>query len=259
MMQIKGKEKSANYDRYKKAMGAGGLGMMPSEKAALEAARLAAMPTIDDLPNIQGKTDTREKDCEEPVDDVNDPTLEEEDNEEDFMAALRAKRIAEMKAAQAKTQKYKNAGQGHYNEIKEDEFLPTLNGSRHCVVHFYHKDYERCLIIHKHLDIIAKRHLETKIVRLNVEKAPFFTSKLSIKTLPTVVTFLEGVSKSRLVGFEDLGGCDSFSTEALETWLRKRGMLKKTEEQEQDEEETAEEERNRRLNPIRGHELEEIF
>jgi len=261
MMQLKGK-KSQNFDRYQKAMGLKPgttplretLGMMPSERAAIERAKDdARLEKLGNLPTIQGKTIDVElgEDRILDQDDDNDSDLEMEDDDEEFMKVLRAKRVAELKAEQAKTLKYKHAGQGEYNEINESEFLKTLNGSHHCVVHFYHNDFLKCKIMDEHLGIIAKNHIETKIVKLNVEKAPFFTEKLQVRTLPTVVTFLEGVSKSRLVGFEDLGGHENFRTTYLETWLRKRGMLKKTEANEDDEEETREQELERLANPIR--------
>jgi hypothetical protein len=42
------------------------------------------------------------------------------------------------------------------------------------IVHFYHKDFERCKIVDHHLREIAKAHIEAKFLYLNAEKAPFF-------------------------------------------------------------------------------------
>jgi thioredoxin-like negative regulator of GroEL len=50
---------------------------------------------------------------------------------------------------------------------------------------------------------------------LNAEKAPFFIQKLAIRTLPTIVCFIDGVARDRVVGFEDLGGKDEFDTIVL--------------------------------------------
>jgi len=268
MFQIKG-EKSKNFDRYAKAMGLKKgstplretLGMMPSEIAKIEQAKEdIRLAKLGNLPTIQSKSHAciDDEDGEEE-DDNNDSDLEIEDDDDEFMKAYRAKRVAELKAVQNKELKYKHAGQGKYNEIKEDEFLTTLNGSRHCVVHFYSPEFLTCKVMDKHLNIVAKNHLETKFVKMNVDKAPFFTEKLQIRTLPTVVTFLEGVSKTRLVGFDDLGGHEHFRTEMLETWLRKRGMIKKTEQNEEDEEETREQELERLANPIRVNEFDENY
>ena len=65
-------------------------------------------------------------------------------------------------------------GHGQYNEIKEDEFLPTVTKSKFALVHFYHKDFERCKIVDMHLRNIARAHTEAKFVSLNAEMAPFF-------------------------------------------------------------------------------------
>jgi hypothetical protein len=42
--------------------------------------------------------------------------------------------------------------------------------------------------------------------RINADKAPFFVQKLNIKTLPTVVLFVDGIAVRHIVGFADLGG-----------------------------------------------------
>ena len=40
---------------------------------------------------------------------------------------------------------------GRYTEIIETEFLDTVLKNDKVVCHFYHKDFERCKIIDKHL------------------------------------------------------------------------------------------------------------
>lgn len=74
----------------------------------------------------------------------------------------------------------------------------------------------RCKIIDKHLAILAKKHVETKFIKLNVEKAPFLTERLRIKVIPTLALLLDGKTKDYVVGFTDLGNTDDFPTEMLE-------------------------------------------
>lgn len=74
----------------------------------------------------------------------------------------------------------------------------------------------RCKILDKHLAILAKKHVETKFIKLNVEKAPFLTERLRIKIIPTLALLVDGKSKDYVVGFTDLGNTDEFSTEMLE-------------------------------------------
>jgi thioredoxin-like negative regulator of GroEL len=57
-----------------------------------------------------------------------------------------------------------------------------------------------------------------------MQNAPFFVTKLAIKTLPCVVLFSKGVAMDRLVGFQDLGTKDDFTTNKLENVLLKKGM-----------------------------------
>lgn len=64
--------------------------------------------------------------------------------------------------------------------------------------------------------ILAKKHIETKFIKLNVEKAPFLTERLRIKVIPTMALVLDGKTKDFVVGFTDLGNTDEFSTEMLE-------------------------------------------
>lgn len=56
-----------------------------------------------------------------------------------------------------------------------------------------------------HLRKIAINHGETKFVKLNAQKAPFFIQKLGIKVLPTLCCFINGVLKDKIVGFDELG------------------------------------------------------
>ncbi|KAG2257746.1 hypothetical protein Bca52824_077040 [Brassica carinata] len=54
------------------------------------------------------------------------------------------------------------------------------------------------------------------------ENAPFFVTKLAIKTLPCVLLFSKGIAIDRLVGFQDLGTKDDFTTTKLENVLIKK-------------------------------------
>jgi thiol-disulfide isomerase/thioredoxin len=269
MFQIKSKDgkRSENYDRYKKALGMssknGGLGMMPSERAKMER-ELAEKNAQGPAATIQGKTDTR---CDDPEayqsdeeDEPRNQVLDDfADDDAGLMEKLRAKRLAELKAQQSIKQKFKNAGQGYYSEIPESAFIDTLNKSMVSVVHFYHKDFPTCLTMDKHLDIIAKKHLETKFVKMDAEKAPFFVQKLNIRTLPTVCCFIDSVLKEKLIGFEDLGGHDGFKTATLERWLEDKDMVKVTEEELEDRKERQRMEREARLNPIRVGDIDDDF
>ncbi len=64
-------------------------------------------------------------------------------------------------------------------------------------------------------------------VSLLPQDAPFFTVKLQVQVLPCVVMFVGGVSVATLTGFEDFGGRDDFSTEAVESKLLAAGAVER--------------------------------
>jgi len=139
--------------------------------------------------------------------------------DEDSLEALRARRRKQMKDAQERKQKYQQNGHGEYSHILEEDFLKTVTSSYRAVVHFYHREFERCKIIDMHINKCAKKFFGTKFVYMDAEKAPFFVEKLGIRTLPCVVVFVDGVAKGRQVGFDGLGG-DDFTTAQL-AWVFK--------------------------------------
>ena len=55
--------------------------------------------------------------------------------------------------------------------------------------------YFRCKILDKHLSLIAQQHLETRFIKLDVEKAPFLTQRLGIRVIPTMGLIKDGKTK----------------------------------------------------------------
>ena len=83
----------------------------------------------------------------------------------------------------------------------------------------------RCKIVDKHLEILARKHIETKFVKLSVDRAPFITERLNIKTIPTLALLIDNIVKDKIIGFTDLGNHDEFSTEVLEWRLGCGGVI----------------------------------
>lgn len=63
---------------------------------------------------------------------------------------------------------------------------------------------------------LAPKHIECRFLKFNVMKAPFLTTRLGIRVIPTIVCVKDGKTKDFIVGFEDLGNCDDFSNEMME-------------------------------------------
>ncbi|CEQ38844.1 SPOSA6832_00301, partial [Sporobolomyces salmonicolor] len=105
--------------------------------------------------------------------------------------------------------------------------LPANSKAKRSVVHFFHHDFRRCKIMDKHLEKLAAKHIDTLFVKADVANVPFLVTKLGVKVLPCVIGFVDGVSKMKLVGFDELEGGDDFSTSTLEIGMVHCGVLNK--------------------------------
>ncbi|MCJ8732421.1 hypothetical protein PDJAM_G00211290 [Pangasius djambal] len=152
------------------------------------------------------------------VEEQIDAELEKlEHMDEDELERLKERRLEALKKAQKQKQEWISKGHGEYREIpSEKDFFSEVKESKNVVCHFYRDSTFRCKILDKHLSVMAKKHLETKFIKLNVEKAPFLTERLRIKVIPTLALVRDGKTKDYVVGFTDLGNTDDFSTEMLE-------------------------------------------
>ena len=92
-------------------------------------------------------------------------------------------------------------------------------------MHFFHSDFRRCKIMDVHLEKLAEKHFDTKIARINVEKAPFLVERLKVRILPCVMSFIDGKQVDKLEGFELLGNTDDFPISALENHLIRSGVF----------------------------------
>mmetsp|Transcript_21266 Transcript_21266/g.35622 ORF Transcript_21266/g.35622 Transcript_21266/m.35622 type:complete len:293 (+) Transcript_21266:98-976(+) len=142
--------------------------------------------------------------------DVNeDVDLDEDLDEEDADEDPELRKIRELRLKQMKNlhnQKLENIGKGHgqFREITQDEFIAEVTSSLTVICMFYHRDFPRCDIMEHHLQKLAKRHIESKFVKIDGNKAPFFVQKLMVRTMPTVVIFKDGVAVDKILGFEEL-------------------------------------------------------
>ena len=174
-------------------------------------------------------------------------------------------------------------GHGSYEDVSEGEFLPAVTGSSHCVVHFYHNEFERCRcaarfrcvglpgahvarrrILDKHLGLLAKKYFTTRFFKIHApvrrgalapgsrrltllrrQDAPFFVHKLGVQVLPCVIIFLEGKAYDRIVGFEEFGARDDFNTALLEQRLLEAGAVQPRQRGEDDSEDDDDAQRTR--------------
>mmetsp|Transcript_14183 Transcript_14183/g.20256 ORF Transcript_14183/g.20256 Transcript_14183/m.20256 type:complete len:256 (+) Transcript_14183:116-883(+) len=149
---------------------------------------------------------------------------------------LRDRRIAQMKKAQEQKQQWRSMGHGTYTAIGEGkhggdsakEFFDASKKSERMVVHFHRPSTRSCDIFHAHLEKLASKHLETRFVKINVDQcaedgangsgASYLVQKLGIVIMPTIVIIKDRKAVHHIRGFDELGGSESFSLEALE-WV----------------------------------------
>jgi Thioredoxin len=127
-------------------------------------------------------------------------------------------------------------GHGTYEDIPSEDvaisFFDLTKKHRRLIVHFYSSDSAECETMHTHLNLIAKQHLETKFVKLDMSEhvngnsaKSFLKEKLGIEVYPTLVLIKERKQIHHLKGFSEVGG-NTFSTLTLKDVLAKHGLLK---------------------------------
>lgn len=146
--------------------------------------------------------------------------------EEDDLERLRRERLDQMKRAHTEKQKWIQQGHGTYTECHDQkQFFEQLKIEKRAVVHFYRPATRRCEVVDKHLDILARKHMETKFMRIDAEKSPFVAERLKIWALPTIVLIRDGKTDHSIIGFDEMGGKDDFPTETLEKILQHHGVI----------------------------------
>eukprot|EP00980_Cylindrotheca_fusiformis_P028608 scaffold22620_cov131-Cylindrotheca_fusiformis.AAC.3 len=211
----------------------------PPRQAQVQQQQMAAVPPTNFNSTLQEETTNTEDDEEEKKNpqndddsDNNDSDFEDDLDDDAALEAFRRRRLAELKQSATKEDEQRAKGHGEVRTIVQDEFLPECTSSKWVVVHFFHKDFERCKIMDHHLNRIAPLHLSCKFVRIDAEKTPFFVTKLNIRTLPTLLIFKDGKTVDRLVGFEGLLSTnssfknpDEFTTSSLGRFLERTGCI----------------------------------
>ncbi|KAI1005073.1 hypothetical protein K3495_g3141 [Podosphaera aphanis] len=152
-----------------------------------------------------------------------------EDDESASFSAFREQRIQQLHDEFSRAKAQRSAGYGSYTEIHDEKTLMDLTTScRYAVVHFFKQDFARCGVMDAHLETLSKAQYDTRFLKISVENAPFLVTKLSVRVLPCVICWVDGMSVDRLVGFEGLGYTpDTFTTKDLETRFLSSGVVQK--------------------------------
>jgi len=158
--------------------------------------------------------------------------------------ALRERRLQQLKQRQRRQQEWKQAGHGEYVDLGSrsggdvaKSFFEAARRSQRLVVHFYRPTTQSCDVFHGHLAALARNHLETRFVKVDVDGVDgssgndrdsgtaYLVEKLGIVVMPTLLLVENRKAKHHVRGFDELGGTTEFETEDLEQLLAMHGML----------------------------------
>jgi thioredoxin-like negative regulator of GroEL len=142
------------------------------------------------------------------------------------LAKIHEQRLSQIQSEREKRQKMSHKGHGDLTDITEGDFLEVMTKTELVVCHFFHRDFERCKIMDKHLKILAAKYFTTRFCRISAPDTPFFVAKLSVQLLPCVIFFVNGVAVDRVIGFDELGAKDDFPTEMLEARILACGVIR---------------------------------
>lgn len=146
--------------------------------------------------------------------------------DDDDLESMRRKRMATMKKMQDQKREWMTLGHGKYEEVPEEkDFFNIGKKSKNVICHFYRDGTFRCKILDKHLALLAPKHIEARFVKINADKCPFLTQRLRIKFIPTIMIVKDEKTVDYIVGFEDLGNTDEFSTEMLEWRIARSDVI----------------------------------
>ncbi|KAK7470515.1 hypothetical protein VKT23_001941 [Stygiomarasmius scandens] len=171
---------------------------------------------------------SRNQDSEDEFDDDEAIFAELEAEIENGDSGMREQALDAIRREMEKRKELKENHHGSYTEVQDEKEIIRITAREpRCVVHFFHPNFKRCEIMDKHLSKLAPKYFNTRFFRVFVENVPWLVEKLSIKVLPCVICFVNGVTKDRLIGFEELGNSDAFTTATLELRLGICGVIQK--------------------------------
>ena len=168
-------------------------------------------------------------------DDIDiDELMDELDNDEEIQRIafkqreLRLQQISD----HLKNVSKKTAEDEHFGKLEtfEDEaklIRLTSTSDIPVIIHFQLPHFRKCEYMDDKLSKLAKKYLNTKFIRINVSDCPFLVDKLEIKVLPFVVGYINGLEKTRIIGFSKLGNDpNSFELSSLERYLISERLIK---------------------------------
>ena len=157
---------------------------------------------------VQANADTQALMLAETVETALDHEMKEFDEMGDEeLAAIRKRRIGQMRDKQKQRQQGKANGHGRLIEITEQkEFFEEVKTSDRVIAHFYTKTNSDCAAVNMHLAKIAPNHMETKFVTVDAEKSPYLVENFKIWMMPTILLIHKNKVGDSIHGMDQIGG-----------------------------------------------------
>ncbi|WVR07828.1 hypothetical protein IAU60_004871 [Kwoniella sp. DSM 27419] len=160
------------------------------------------------------------------------PTLSDSellDSLEDAGLDLASDRERRLEALNREVRKMKDLRETEYGRVitytDEKALIERMSKEKYCLLNFVHPDFARCAIMDERLKELATFHTHTLFLRAQVSDVPFLVTKMGVQVLPCVLAFVDGKAVDRLIGFEELGQTDRFTSKTLEFRLKQSGVL----------------------------------
>ena len=145
---------------------------------------------------------------------------------EDEVAAIRKNRLKQLQDMQKRKDIWVRHGHGEYRIITDPkDFFTHMKQSERVICHFGRRTTDRCLVMERHLKDLAATHFETLFMYVDVEKHPHLAEKFNVMMLPHIMLVEKENTFHSIIGFDEFGGNDNFSTEHVEGVLCHFGML----------------------------------
>jgi hypothetical protein len=157
---------------------------------------------------------------------VDDELAKIDNMEDEDLEAVRAARRKQVADMAKRRDLWLQRGHGSYHEITDHKhFFQCVKQSERVVVHFKRKATERCAIIDGHLQKVARAHFETRFCCVDVERVPSIPQEFNVLMLPTLMLIEGGNTFHSIIGFDEFGNHDDFSTDDFVKVLATHGMV----------------------------------
>lgn len=146
--------------------------------------------------------------------------------DDDDLLEIRKRRMNQLKEMERRREEWIRKGHGQYVEVTDPKnFFDIVQRSERVIVHFMRRATSRCSIIERHLKILAAEHFETMFCYIDCERIPALAEKFNVVMLPTLMLVENKNTFHSIIGFDEFGGHDDFTTETVRGVLGHLGML----------------------------------